>query len=251
MSEVQKNRSNEDADVIDLRPLLLALWKRAWLIILVGAIACVGAYGGAKLLVTPTYQSSFTAYVNNRSSQESGSDTLTSSDLSAAKSLVQTYSAVITSRSILESAAQQAGAPYSYQELKEMVSTDTVNDTEIIRVSVTMEDRQMAAAVAEAIAEIAPEYVAQIVEGSSMKIVDAAVIPVDIYSPNYMQIALLGAVLGVLLVAAVIVLKEILDDRVKDEGTLEDRFGIPVIGTIPNMEAAEKAGDSYGYGKRR
>ncbi len=236
---------------IDLLALARALWKRAWVIVLAGVICGGLAFAGTYLLVTPQYRSSFTAYVNNRSDQNSANGTLSSADLSASQSLVKTYAAVISSRAVLETAAAQASAPYDYEQLKNMVETKSVDDTEIIEVSVTMEDRQMAAALAREISTVAAEYITKIVEGSSMQIVDQAVIPVERYSPSYTKSLMLGVLLGIFLACAIIILKELLDDRVKDTGTLEARFGIAIIGTVPNMEAAERMGDSYSYGKKK
>lgn len=245
------DNGNNDDEVIDIRVLATALRKRAGIILLVGILCGVLAFAGTHMFITPKYQATFTAYVNNRSTQDGSSGALTSSDLAASQELVKTYSAVITSRSVLESAASQAGAPYDYLQLKKMVSTESVDSTEIIQVSVTMPDPQMAAAVAHAISEVAGDYIAKIVEGSSMQIVDQPVIPVDIYSPNYKKNALLGVLLGIVLSAGIVIVKELLDDRIKDVSALEERCGIPVIGSIPNMEAAAKVGDSYAYSKKK
>lgn len=248
MSERERRTDTKSDDLeIDLLQLAQALWKRAWLIILVGILGGAITFGGTKLLITPTYQSSFTAYVNNRSSQEV-SYGLSSSDISAAQSLVYTYSEIITSRTILESAAQAAGLVNSYDELKEMVSAEALNNTEIIEVSVYLDDPQLAAKFANAICDIAPEYVSQVVEGSSMQVLDKAVEPTEIYKPNYLKTTILGAVLLMAFTCALIVLRELLDDRIKDEAQLEEQFGVPVIGTIPNLESAKKVSSSYGYG---
>ncbi len=248
MAEPKQKSENTEIDLIELAK---ALWKHAGWILLVGVICGALAFAGTHLLVTPQYQSSFTAYVNNRSGQDNGNNTLTSADLSASQSLVKTYSAVITSRSVLEAAAAQAGVGSDYMQLSKMVSTQSVDDTEIIQVSVTMPDAKQAAALAGAISEVAGEYITKIVEGSSMQIVDQPVIPTKIYSPSYKKNLLLGIILGIVLACGVIVLRELLDDRVKDSGTLEERFGLPVIGTIPNIEVAEKIGDSYAYSKKK
>ena len=246
----QPKQKNENTE-IDLIELAKALWKRAGWILLAGVICGALAFAATHLLITPQYQSSFTAYVNNRSGQDNGNNTVTSADLSASQSLVKTYSAIITSRSVLESAATQAGVGSNYKQLSQMVSTQSVDDTELICVSVTMPDAQQAVALAGAISEVAGEYITKIVEGSSMQIVDQPVIPTTICSPNYTKNLTLGVMLGIVLACGVIVLRELLDDRVKDSGTLETRFGIPVIGSIPNMEAAEKIGDSYAYSKKK
>lgn len=248
MAEPKQKSENTEIDLIEMAK---ALWKHAGWILLAGVICGVLAFAGTHLLVTPQYRSSFTAYVNNRNGQDNGNYTVTSADLSASQALVKTYSAVITSRSVLEAAAAQAGVGYNYTDLQDMVSTQAVDNTEIIEVSVTMPDAQQAATLAGAISEVAGEYITKIVEGSSMQIVDQPVIPTNIYSPSYKKILLLGVLLGIVLACGIIILRELLDDRIKDSGTLEARFGIPVIGSIPNMEAAEKIGDSYAYSKKK
>lgn len=249
--EKQRNTNNLAGETtIDLLVLGKTLWKNAWIIILAGIICGGLAFVGTHLLVTPQYRSSFTAYVNNRSDQNNDTGTLSNADLTASQSLVKTYATVISSRTVLEAAASQAGAPYSYAELKDMVDTSSVDSTEIIEVSVTMADPQMAASMAQAISTVAAEYITKILEGSSMQVVDQAVVPVKRYSPSYSKNTMLGILLGIVLASGVIILKELLDDRVKDTATLESRFGIAVIGTIPNMEAAERMGDSYSYAKK-
>lgn len=248
MAEPKQKRENTGIGLIELAK---AGWKHVGWILLAGIICGVLTFVGTHLFVTPQYRSSFTAYVNNRSGQDNGNNTVTSADLMASQSLVKTYSAVITSRSVLEAAAAQSGIGSDYTQLSGMVSTQAVGDTEIISVSVTMPDAEQAAALAGAISEVAGEYIARIVEGSSMQIVDQPVIPTSIYSPSYKKNLLQGIILGIVLACGVIVLRELLDDRVKDRGTLEARFGIPVIGSIPNMEAAEKIGDGYAYSKKK
>ena len=81
-----------------------------------------------------------------------------------------------------------------------------------------------------------------------MRILDAPVQPTGIFAPSYTGNAMKGAILAVVLVAGCIILKELLNDKVRDGETLEARYGITVIGSIPNMNAAEKNASQYGYG---
>ncbi|MCD7919392.1 MAG: Wzz/FepE/Etk N-terminal domain-containing protein [Clostridiales bacterium] len=251
MNEEQNRGENSDVVEIDLLPLLKALWKGAWLIVTAMLLACSIFYLGTKAFITPTYQASFTAYVNNRTASTESTSTLTSSDLTAAKSLVYTYVQILTGRTVLESAAAEAGVDYSYTEMSEYISANVVDDTEIIEVTVTVDSPETALALAEAMADIVPDYIAEIVEGSSMQIIDAPVLPTSIYSPNYLRNAVIGAFLGAVLAAAVIVLRELLDDTVKDEQEIEKRFGISVVGVIPDLASVDKQGYGYGYGQKR
>lgn len=245
MSETQKRRDSEQ-NTIDLIPLIRALWKRAWIIVLVAVAFGAAAFFGTKVLVTPTYRASFTAYVNNRNGVEN-TTSLSSSDLNAAKSLVYTYAEIITSRSVLEASASQAGLDISYSKLSQMASTDIDTDSAIITVHVVGENPKQATDLASAIAEVAPTFVSQIVEGSSMRVVDTPVQPTGIYLPSYSRNAMLGVVLGIVLTCALVIIAELLNDKVRDADDLERRYGITIIGTIPNVVSVKKNASQYGY----
>lgn len=251
MDDIKKNYINEEEAVsIELLPLFEAVVRQWWVVAIVTVIFAVGAFLGTKLFVTPSYRSNFTAYVNNRTDSEEQT-VLSNADLSASRYLTYTYAQIITSRTVLETAAKLAELPHNYAQLSSMVGTSILSDTEIISVHVTSEDPAEAKAFADAIAQVSIEQISTIVDGSSMRIIDPAVFPTGIYSPDYLKSAVIGALLGFLLSAGLIVLREVLDDRVKDEESLESRFGIPILGTIPNTGSAAKMGGSYyayGYG---
>ncbi|MCD7843140.1 MAG: Wzz/FepE/Etk N-terminal domain-containing protein [Clostridiales bacterium] len=247
MAEEQKIIAEDNEIVIDIAKLFKALWQRAWIIVLVALLGCSLAYLGTKSFVQPTYRAVFTAYVNNNSSDE-WTTTVSNADLTAAQSLVYTYTHILTSRTMLLAAAEEIGADYTYEDMCRWVTTDVVEDTEIIEVRVTMNSPEEALALAEAIAAMMPIYVTEIVEGSSAQIIDMPVLPESIYAPSYIRNALIGGVLCAFLAAAVILLLELLDDTVKEEETLEQRFGVTVIGVIPDLASADKYASHYGYG---
>lgn len=249
------NKTNVDTNIMEnndrfllIIPLVRAVIKKLWLIILVAALFGTAAYCGTKKLVTPTYRTGFTAYVNNRNQSDGTSTTVSSSDLSASRYLVQTYGEILKSRTVLAAASEKIGSYYSYGQLAQMITVATVDNTEILSVQIEMTDPQQALEVAQAIADVAPEQVATIVEGSSMHIIDAPIYPGGIYSPNYKKNAFLGAFVGGMLVAIGIVLREILDNRIKDVNELEKKYGVTIIGIIPDLVMASKLDNAYGYG---
>lgn len=248
MDDIRYNYApDEGENSIELWPLVQALLRRWWLIALVAVAAAVLVFAGTKLFVTPTYRSGFTAYVNNRADDDKQT-VLSNADLSASRYLTYTYAQIIRSRSVLEKAAEQAGLTYSYSDLSDMVTTSILSDTEIISVYVVSESPAVSMAYAAAIAEVAVTEISNIVDGSSMRIIDQPVMPTGIHSPSYVKNALVGFVLGFLLAVAIIVLREVMDDRVKDEEALESRFGIHILGSVPNTASAARMDASYGYG---
>ena len=121
--------------------------------------------------------------------------------------------------------------------------------SEIITVQVTTADPRMSKNYAECIISVAQEQVSSIVDGSSMRVIDEPYLPGVINSPDYKKNTILGALIGAVLVVMIVVLRELLDNRVRDEETLEERFGVAILGSIPNYDAAGRASKSYGtYG---
>lgn len=245
MKEMDKNpKQNLELDIISLLKTLLS---KLWLMILVGAIAAGGAFCVTKIMIKPTYRCSFTAYVNNRQAQTS-KDTLTSSDLSAAKMLVETYTKIICSNSILTAAGDSIHSDLSYPELRGMVTTEIQGETEIISVHVISRDPQFSYDLANAIASVAPGYMSEIVEGSSMKIIDYPMYSSSRYKPSYFRYAVFGFFAGVLLVMIFVIIRYFLDDTVKNESDVENRFGLPILGVIPDLaESSDKRADYYSY----
>lgn len=220
MNEEGKNGYfSTDSLILDVFDLFRALRKGIWLILLAGIIGGLLANLGTRLFISPTYRTSFTAYVNNRTNLE-GTTSVTSSDLSAAKSLANTYARILTSRSMINLAAEKAGMQDMENMLGNAVAVSVYPDTEILTVSVTMTDPDLATQFAEVLTEVAPEYISKIVEGSSMQIIDEPVRPTEKYAPNYRRNTGIGVIAGMALICVIILVLEVMDDRVKDEDDL-------------------------------
>ena len=248
MTSLKKNatfQSSEEDNEIYLLPLLQALKKKLGLIIVITIIAASLAFVVAKFIIPPTYRTAFTVYVNNKT--DSGETTaLSSSDITAAKSLATTYAEIISGRGVLTLAASKCGLDsLKYEELKELVEAKTSSATEIITVYVKGSSPQNALHFAEAIEQVASGQVSEIVDGSSMRVVDEPYLPEGVFSPNSLKVAATAAVVACFAACAVIVIKELINDSVKDEHTLEERTGIPVLGSIPDFDSASKK--DYGY----
>ena len=233
---------------IDLLALLKTLWYNKWVIILVVVVFASIGFIGTREFITPTYRSSFTAFINNRNESAEDVVSVTSGDTSAAQSLTYTYAEIIKSRPILEEAAKKIGLSDAPDQLRSYVTTSIGDRTQLVYVYITMDSPEMAAKFGNAIAEVAPAHLEQIVEGTSMKIVAPAQVPDTKFSPSIKRNVLICAMLGFVLCAAIIIIHELLDTRIKDQKELSEYFGLPIIGTIPNFESASgRSSSKYGY----
>lgn len=102
---------NEENDVveIDLMHILEVLLARVWTIIVSGAVGAAILFSVATFILTPKYQSSAMFYVNNNNLNiGSSSFSISSSDISASQSLVDTYIVILKTRNTLETVIEKA-----------------------------------------------------------------------------------------------------------------------------------------------
>ena len=243
-----KNRNHEEVE-INLSRLFGALLKRAWIIAVVAVICAVVVLLYTVMFVTPKYKSSAMFYVNN-SSVDLGVDlNMSISDISASQSLVSTYIVILNTRETLTDVIDYAGVDRSVSAVRNMITATTVGETQIFQVVVTSEDPEEAERIADAIAYVLPKRITTIVEGTSAKVVDAAVLPTSASSPSYTKNAMMGFAIGFLLAAAVLVVLELLDITIRTEEDITQNCKHPVLAAVPDMEAPSKGG--YAYGRNR
>lgn len=247
MSEKKTQQEYE----IDLLELAKALWAHIVPIAL-AAVVCAGlAFGYTKLLVTPTYKANALLYVNSSDISVAGSKlSISASDLTAAKSLVDTYIVILNTRTTLNDVIAQSGVSYTYEQLKNMISASSVNSTEIFSVEVTSTSPQEAELLANTIATVLPEKIASVVDGSSVRIVDTAVVPSKKAGPSTGKNTVLGFLLGAVLSCGAVVVLYLMDDKIHSVDYLLDTFDLPVLAVIPDLTHEENDGyyGQYGYG---
>lgn len=233
---------------IDITKLLLAIWNRIVIVILATVLLAAVGLCYARFAVTPLYQASTTMYVNNSDSVGNNNANLSASDLSAAKSLVDTYSVILKSRTTLNEVIRIADVDYSYEQISKMIDASSVNGTENLQVVVTSADPAEAMLIANTVAKVLPNRIAEIVDGSSVRIVDYAVEPTGRSSPSYTKYTAISGLIGLLISCMWIIIRELTDNEIHGEDYLQSEYpDVPILAVIPDLR--EKGTDGYsGYG---
>ncbi|WKY46457.1 Wzz/FepE/Etk N-terminal domain-containing protein [Eubacteriaceae bacterium ES3] len=241
------NTEQNDELEIDLLKLIKALWHKAWLLVLVSFIFGGGALAYTYLYVDPLYESSAQMYVNNNGlSFDTSALSISSTDITASKSLVDTYMVILKSRQMLNEVIADAQLDLTYDELVEMITAASVDSTEVFEILVTDTDPYRAELIANTIAEDLPERISSIVEGSSARIVDYAVVPAAKSSPNLFKYTLMGALVGFVLSAGLIIIIELSDTTIREEDYLVTNYtDIPLLAIIPDMDRDDSNNNYY------
>lgn len=231
---------------IDLLYLLKSLYKRIWIIILTAVIAAGLGFSFAKFLVNPTYSSYVKLYVNNNSFKlGSTSFSISPSDLTAAQSLLKTYSDILDSRSTLERIKEKANVDYSWKELSDMIVSTSSNNTEIMKVTVTTYDPYVSSKIANTIATVLPVRISEIIDGASMEVVDSAVPNLLKVAPSLTRYTAVGFLIGVFLSVILLSIYILLDDKIYDEEYILEKYDYPILGKVPNLLSSNNKSYSY------
>lgn len=246
MENIDKNA--RDYYVVDLMHILKTLWSKAWVLILTGIAVAGITFSYATFCITPKYSSQIMLYVNNSSfSVGNTSFSISSSEISAAQSLVKTYIVILNNRTTLEKVIDNTDVDYTYEELSSMIVAAPVDDTEIFSISVTSDDPEEATLIANGIARVLPRRVAEIIDGSSMKVVDMAVVDTEKVSPNITKYTAFGFVMGFFIAFAAVAIYALSDNTIRNEEYILQTYDFPVLAKIPNLLDSESKNGQYYY----
>ena len=80
-----------------------------------------------------------------------------------------------------------------------------------------------------------------------MKIIDVPEYNENRFGPSYSRYAIIGFLIGALIVIIFVIIRYFMDDTVKNEGEVENKFALPILGVIPDVTKASNKGSDYYY----
>ena len=228
---------DEDYETIDLLEVLNVVRQHILVILLTTVIAAAAGFGVSKFLLVPKYESSALMIVNTRQDVTAN---VTSDQINSAAKLVSTYSIIIKSDTVLQQVINNLGLNLTYSELKDRVTVTAVDDTQVMQITVLSDNPEWARQVCEQITLISPDVILESVEAGSVKLISQAAVNPDPVSPNVSRNTAVAALLGLVLSIGVVILREMLDNRIKSEDDVRKYLDMPVIGVIPDYEMGGK-----------
>lgn len=222
-----------DETEISLQEIAGILLHCLWLIAGATIMGALIAFLLTKAFITPQYAASASLYVYNTDNRES----ITQSDITTSQKLVETYIVIMQSDAVLNQVAEESALGYSAKEIKEMFSASAINNTEVFQIVIKNPNPEHAQLLANTFLKVAPSEIIRVVKAGSVETVDEAALPTSPVSPNTVRNTLIGGLLGLLLSAAIVVLKEFLDTTIKTAEDIKKLTSIPIIGVIPTINA--------------
>lgn len=181
---------------------------------------------------TPLYKSNTTIILVSEKQEKD----YTQSDINLNKNLVTTYSNIIKSKKVLNEVIKDLNLDYSYSKLYNEVNVSSVDNTEIIKISVSDSNPILAMQIADFIVPIFSREVERIYGIENVSVVDTAEISKAPYNMNNLKSNLIFGLGSILFGSMIIFVIYYFDSSVKSAEMIEDKFNINVIGMIPKIE---------------
>ena len=228
------NNQENQAVEIDVFAMLKTLWKRKFSIVLVALVFAIAAFSYSAFLAKKEYQSTSRIYVVSRQNQENNA--LTNSDLQAGSYLVKDYREIILSQNVLTQAIEELKLDMTPAELSKKISVSVPTDTRILSITAKDGDPKEAARIANGLRNVAAEKIISVTKVSDVTTLDEAEVPQSPSSPNIRRNVLLGFIAGAGLMVLLLVVVEVLDDRVKRPEDIEELMGLTLLGVVPDIK---------------
>ena len=170
------------------------------------------------------------------SRQNLDNNALTNSDLQAGAYLVKDYREIILSQNVLSQAIEELKLDMTPAELSKKINVSVPTDTRILSITAKDGDPKEAARIANGLRNVAAEKITSVTKVSDVTTLDEAEVPQSPSSPNIKRNVLLGFVAGAGLMVFLLVVVEVLDDRVKNPEDVEELMGLPLLGVVPDIK---------------
>lgn len=221
---------------IDIMHLLGKLWQSRLVILFTVILFAVSTLLVNLFLIAPKYQSTTKIYVVNQTENK----TITTQDLQLGNFLVKDYKEIILSEAVMAQVIQSEKLELSTGQLAKTVSVDSPKDTRILSITVSNRDAEEASHLANKIREVAAEQIKRVTKVNDVTTLEEAKPSVAKSSPKVTRNTVLAAALGFVLSAGVILVKELLDDRVRRPEDVEDYMDMVLLGIVPNVNMKDK-----------
>ena len=268
------NSSQQTANnTIDLHRLMVLCRKHIKMLIIWTLLAGVLGYVVAQFVVVPKYTATTEILVNQK--HESNDNGQAYNNQQADIQMINTYKDIITNQVILSKASKQLKNPVhvikpaqkavyrtnadgtrrlikeaqpavverggksynlSTSELKEAISVQTQQNSQVFSLQVKTDDPQESAVVANTVSNVFKQQIKKIMSVNNVTIVSRASTPDEPSFPNKKLFALAGAILGLILSFLYILIGDLMDTSVHGDDYLANEVGLINLGHVNHIE---------------
>ena len=222
---------NENEKELAVTDILHIMWLNKFLIITLACLVATTFLVQTVYFSEPQYVADGMLYISNKNDiimQEE----IQKSDIDTSRSLSYTYIEILKSRSFLTEVSEAVGGAYSWKEIKSMVTISSVNETELLTVSVKTNNSEDSCNIARAILDKAPNKLNSILSGGTVEIVDHIDKEATLVDAGVAKKTVLGFVIGAFVGAVIAFLRNLFDKKVHKGEDVAKRYNVSILGSL-------------------
>ncbi|MCT8139006.1 capsular biosynthesis protein [Anaerobacillus sp. CMMVII] len=208
------------AKEINIREIFLIIKRRFWIIVILTVLATVAGYfQNSSSSVTLLYQSSSRIIVGANSDY------------------MKTLIVIMRDPVIMEKVANELNLSRSADALARQLNVDSINSSQVVRITVTDTDPEIAADIANTTATIFKNEIGNIVNFNDVSYLSEAqpsYYPINGGNSSNRSVYIAGG-LGFVLAIGFVFLLHSLDDSITSRRDIEDVIGLTVLGKVSKM----------------
>ena len=246
------NDEEMEINLVELFSYYLSKWYFLAAGFLIGAVIA-GLF--TYYMITPLFTATSKLYMVSNSS-----DTIVDlSDFNIGNSLSADYEQLLRVRPVIEGVIEDEKLDYTYEQLRGMINVSTISNTRILQISATSPSPKEAMVIANALADKAVEEIPVLMDTAKPNIAERAIVPDEKSSPSMSRNTVLGALVGLLLVAGVLTVLFLMNDTMTSAEDVQRKLGLMPMTVIPegdisslyDVEHARRRHRSRGRSKKK
>ena len=219
---------------IDLKELFLFVKDKVGLLIIITASVCLFGCIYGLFMQKPMYSSYTTVILSGNDSM------ITQNDIALNKNLVNTYAEIVKSRRVLDQVIDELDLNIKYEQLSSKISVSAVNNTEIIKISVSDLDAVKAKNIANVTASYFASEVVDLMGMDNVDILDEAIESDVPYNINVTKQVIIYFTLGLVLAVGILFVIFYFDRSVKSIEQVEQKIKLPILGGVQDISKGGK-----------
>ena len=216
-------------------------YLKKYILIICGVVVIfvIGVFTYDKSIKKPLY-TTYTTIILTKSNEAQTSTTITQNDILLNQKLVETYTKIIKSKLVLDQVISETGITYTAEELGQNVAVEAYENTEMLKISVTDSDPELAASIANSIAQVFSGEVAKIYQMNNISVIDIAQVPEEVSNDTLTRDFFIALFISIFGSIGVIFIIYYFDDSIKLTDDLEEEIGMPVIAKVFKSDIGSK-----------
>ena len=130
---------------------------------------------------------------------------------------------------------EDLGLNMDYESLLGKVTVESVNSTQVMKISAKDQDPELAQQIVASIVEQAPDIIIQTVKAGSVEVISQPKAGENPVSPRKMMNTAIAGMLGLVFGLGVVFLRSMLNNKFMTDTDINKKLGLTVLGVIPQV----------------